>query len=88
MLHKFKPEKQNFVFLFIALLISLQEMTIPWCLKRAELVFKCVKGDKEVNSLLIYQMVILLQHSENHTVPSMVIFCQIILKILKDMLLL
>ena len=21
-----------------------QEMTIPWCLKRAELVFKCVKG--------------------------------------------
>uniref|UniRef100_A0AAQ4QG87 CL004 protein n=1 Tax=Gasterosteus aculeatus aculeatus TaxID=481459 RepID=A0AAQ4QG87_GASAC len=25
-------------------LASLQEMTIPWCLKRAELVFKCVKG--------------------------------------------
>ncbi len=23
---------------------SVQEMTIPWCLKRAELVFKCVKG--------------------------------------------
>ena len=21
-----------------------QEMTIPWCLKRVELVFKCVKG--------------------------------------------
>lgn len=24
--------------------LCLQEMTIPWCLKRAELVFKCVKG--------------------------------------------
>ena len=21
-----------------------QEMTIPWCMKRAELVFKCIKG--------------------------------------------
>ena len=24
--------------------LCLQEMTIPWCLKRAELIFKCVKG--------------------------------------------
>lgn len=30
------------------LLCSLQEMTIPWCLKRAELVFKCVKGNMDV----------------------------------------
>ena len=25
-------------------MIRLQEMTIAWCLRRAELVFKCVKG--------------------------------------------
>lgn len=25
--------------------VCVQEMTIPWCLKRAELVFKCVKGE-------------------------------------------
>lgn len=28
--------------------LSVQEMTIPWCLKRAELVFKCVKGNMKV----------------------------------------
>ena len=28
----------------LCVLAPLQEMTIPWCLKRAELVFKCVKG--------------------------------------------
>ena len=24
-----------------------QEMTVSWCIRRAELVFKCVKGKKE-----------------------------------------
>lgn len=35
------------MYAFISLsLFSIQEMTIPWCLKRAELVFKCVKGEQ------------------------------------------
>ena len=29
-----------------------QEMTVSWCVKRAELVFKCVKGKLRVLSLL------------------------------------
>lgn len=32
------------VMLRLSLLTTLQEMTINWCLKRSELVFKCVKG--------------------------------------------
>ncbi|XP_067951696.1 FERRY endosomal RAB5 effector complex subunit 3-like [Watersipora subatra] len=39
--------KHGIVNLTIPLLLTLEmteEMTIPWCLKRAELIFKCVKG--------------------------------------------
>lgn len=35
--------KENSLVIFYA--VFSQEMTIPWCLKRAELVFKCVKGE-------------------------------------------
>lgn len=42
--------------------LSLQEMTIPWCLKRAELVFKCVKGNVEIDSFVSYKVIMLHQH--------------------------
>lgn len=36
--------------------LSHQEMTIPWCLKRAELVFKCVKGNVHIRTSTVFWM--------------------------------
>ncbi len=39
---------------------SVQEMTIPWCLKRAELVFKCVKGVQKPSFIIKFIEILLI----------------------------